>query len=1379
MQHFRFNNFFSGLSRQVLVWFMLIALVPIGVVSWVSFDRAQKALFEVTERYLVDVAVMQAQHIRSNFERLIVDLNNEAEQESNSHFLELLVEDFRGSGQDVHAYTRSFRWAILADEHTADLRTFWNAYGYHDILMVDLEGNVLFSFSQENDIGENLLTGSLANTRLAQAAEQALESGQTKFSDLERYAASGNQVAGFILSPLLDSIGEKIGLIVFQLSGDQLRQLEGNAPRFGNTGRRYLIGEDLKLRTSGALDEGRYSVLENKVRTENSQKWLKQHHNSKEVVHQIQQQAQLYQGPHGVPVVGVHTTLDFADVHWGLIVEIDAAEALAASNELGELIIMLIAMTAVLVLLIALPVTRSIVSPVVGISRALSLVGQGDLQQLQTRAKHELGLLVHGFNEMILNLQVSEQKSSNQYWKQEGANQLMDKMQGDQALTDLARNTITFLCHYLDAKIGAFYVVQGGHIKLSGSYAFRARKGFHNDFIMGEGMVGQAALEKQTLLFTDVPQDYFAAGSGLGEIVPDTIMVMPLLWNHKVVALLELGTMLQLNILQEQFLESMAPAIAVAVETSLSRDRTQELLLKTQEQSEKLQVREEKLRESNVSLESQAQDLRHSEERLRSSQVELEEKNEKMQVQQEELRVANEDLERKAGDLKQSRDQVGTKNRELEYAQQKLEERAMELSASSQYKSEFLANMSHELRTPLNSLLILSRLLADNKGGNLEAQQVEYAQTIYDSGSDLLNLINDILDLSKIESGKMELHIETIQLKDFVAGVQRKFLPVAENKQIHFEVDTEGAPQFWRSDMQKLEQVIKNLLSNALKFTTEGRVQLRISSVPAGQSLNASGLVPEQAIAFSVIDSGIGISAEKLGLIFDAFQQADGSTSRKYGGTGLGLSISRELTLILGGEIQIESQEGEGSCFTLYLPRELEQKESMKEEALKKELMQEERQSVDSAASRGGVEKLGRADVGIEAGVSPITSATFELDDDRSKLSPGDRSVLIIEDDSRFAAILADIARERGFKVLIAGDGESGLYLADYYQPSGIVLDIGLPGMDGWQVMDRLKDESNTRHIPVHFMSGNEQPEDALKHGAVGFLTKPVSIEQIESALGRIEHIIDRPVKRLLLVEDNLTQLQSIRELIGDDDVETSSAQSGEEALALLKADAFDCIVLDLGLPDIDGFELLETIRKQGNLEYIPVVIYTGRDLDAKERAILDRYAQSVIVKDVRSPERLLDDTTLFLHRVESKLSEEHQRTIRMLHDRESLFEGRKVLVVDDDMRNVFALSAALQEKQMEVLVANDGYEALDQLEQHPDTAIVLMDIMMPKMDGYEAMQKIREQTQFTALPIVALTAKAMKGDRKACIEAGANDYLAKPIETEKMLSMMRVWLYR
>jgi tubulin-specific chaperone A len=417
--------------------------------------------------------------------------------------------------------------------------------------------------------------------------------------------------------------------------------------------------------------------------------------------------------------------------------------------------------------------------------------------------------------------------------------------------------------------------------------------------------------------------------------------------------------------------------------------------------------------------------------------------------------------------------------------------------------------------------------------------------------------------------------------------------------------------------------------------------------------------------------------------------------------------------------------------------------------------------------------------VGIEAGVSPITSATFELDDDRSKLSPGDRSVLIIEDDSRFAAILADIARERGFKVLIAGDGESGLYLADYYQPSGIVLDIGLPGMDGWQVMDRLKDESNTRHIPVHFMSGNEQPEDALKHGAVGFLTKPVSIEQIESALGRIEHIIDRPVKRLLLVEDNLTQLQSIRELIGDDDVETSSAQSGEEALALLKADAFDCIVLDLGLPDIDGFELLETIRKQGNLEYIPVVIYTGRDLDAKERAILDRYAQSVIVKDVRSPERLLDDTTLFLHRVESKLSEEHQRTIRMLHDRESLFEGRKVLVVDDDMRNVFALSAALQEKQMEVLVANDGYEALDQLEQHPDTAIVLMDIMMPKMDGYEAMQKIREQTQFTALPIVALTAKAMKGDRKACIEAGANDYLAKPIETEKMLSMMRVWLYR
>ncbi len=604
MQPLRFLGFFSGLSRVVLLWFLFIALAPITLVSWLSYQNAQEGLFQDTQQHLLDLAELQVQNIRTNFERLMVDLGNEAERESNSHFLQLLVDDFRNSGQKAVDYTRSFRWAMLVDEHTADLRTFWNAYGYHDILMVDLDGNLLFNFTQESDLGQNLWSGELSNTHLARAAERALATGEASFSDLERYAPSHNKIVGFVMAPLLDGIGEKIGLIVFQLSRSQLHQLEGESPRFGKSGRRYLIGEDMRLRTSGALDE-RYPVLERKVLSDNTRKWHQMHIELKQKrVADEHREAYLYTGPYGESVIGVHASLNIADVHWGYIIEIDTAEALAASNRLAELTLALMALMALLVLLIALPVTRSIVRPIVEISSALEQVGQGNLQPLQIRARHELGALVGGFNEMIHYLQFSEQRTNSQHWKQEGANQLMDKMQGDQGLPELSRNTVTFLCNYLQAQIGAFYVVRSERIQLTGSYAFRARKGFHNEFGLGEGMVGQAALEQQTLLFSDVPQDYLAVGSGLGETTPSTISVIPLLWNSEVVALLELGTMAPLSELQEQFLEIVAPSIAVAIQTSLSRERTQELLVKTQAQSEKLRVREEELRESNTSLRS-------------------------------------------------------------------------------------------------------------------------------------------------------------------------------------------------------------------------------------------------------------------------------------------------------------------------------------------------------------------------------------------------------------------------------------------------------------------------------------------------------------------------------------------------------------------------------------------------------------------------------------------------------------------------------------------------------------------------------------------------------------------------------------------------------
>ncbi len=620
---------------------------------------------------------------------------------------------------------------------------------------------------------------------------------------------------------------------------------------------------------------------------------------------------------------------------------------------------------------------------------------------------------------------------------------------------------------------------------------------------------------------------------------------------------------------------------------------------------------------------------------MRDNQAQLEERNEQLQAQQEELRVSNEELEDKARELKASRDMVEDKNESLEQTRLELERKAEELAVSSKYKSEFLANMSHELCTPLNSLLILAKLLADNKDGNLTGKQVEFSRTIFESGGDLLTLINDILDLSKIESGKMEVHVEPVHLDDFIAQLERKFRPLAMNKGIGFEIQASQAPDQWCSDGQTLGQVIKNLLSNAVKFTDQGQVTLRIGPATTDTSLHTPGLSTDSALAIAVIDSGIGIPEEKCRTIFEAFQQADGSTSRKYGGTGLGLSISRELTKLLGGEIQIESKPGKGSTFTLYIPGEMVV--AAQDKAL--EIPVAPRLSNQPGEAIVGVEVI-PVESGGEGSAHPPASvpstaaapsipapASSEIPDDRQELKPGVRSILIIEDDIRFATILADTARERGFKVLVAEDGETGLHFADYYQPSGIMLDIGLPGMDGWQVIAHLKDNSKTRHIPVHFMSASDSPLDAMKQGAVGFLTKPVSMADMEQAFGRIESIIDRPVKRLLLVEDDPAQLKSLRELIGNSDVETMTAETGAEALDLLSKDEFDCIVLDLGLPDMDGLELLENLRNGESLRQVPVVVYTGKKLEPKECAALDQYAQSIIIKDVRSPERLLDDT--------------------------------------------------------------------------------------------------------------------------------------------------------
>lgn len=944
--------------------------------------------------------------------------------------------------------------------------------------------------------------------------------------------------------------------------------------------------------------------------------------------------------------------------------------------------------------------------------------------------------------------------NEDQIWLTSGQADLNDAMRGQQDETTLAKNIIRQLCQYLELPVGAVYIQQDDEtLHLVASYAYRERKHLANRFQLGEGVVGQAALEKEPILLNQIPADYLKVFSGLGEAAPRAILVSPFLYEKQLMGVVELATLTEFTPNQRQFLDRVMENIAIAFHTAQSHHRMQELLEATQQQTEELRVQEEELRATNEELTTQAQSLRESETRLKENQVELEATN----MQLAEQAAA---LEESSAALREKQAAVDQQNQELKTAQVALERKAAELALTSKYKSEFLANMSHELRTPLNSLLILSRMLADDNDQNLNQEQVEAAEIIFNAGNDLLTLINEILDLSKVEAGKLELQPEAVPLSELALTIKQQFIPIADKKKLDFQVNlTDDLPETICTDYQRVGQILKNLLSNAFKFTTAGQVCLTIARPELGQDLTRSGLHPPQSIAFQVADTGIGISADQQTIIFEAFQQADGSTSRKYGGTGLGLSICRELAAKLGGQINLHSTVGVGSIFTLYLPERLEA------QPVTEELLEE------SIVPR--METLP-----APVAVKPQPKIAPALSDDRDIIETTDRVLLAIEDDPHFAKILYKAAHQKEFKCLLAEDGETGLNLALTYQPTAIILDLKLPHMTGWEVLNRLKDNAETRHIPVHIMSVDDETLEAYRKGAIGYLTKPVSQTDLETAFQKIEKFTSNRIKSLLLVEDDAGLRQGIAKLLGGADVEIIEASSGQAAVTALQNQPYDCLILDLQLPDMSGFELLNRINDDSAIAKCPIIVYTGKALTKEENKQLTRYADSVIIKGVKSPERLLDETALFLHRVVADMPTDKQQTIKQLYDADTLLTGKTILVVDDDMRNSFALSKLLSDKGVQVEIAENGEEALKALTEHPEIDLVLMDIMMPVMDGYEAMKRIRGQRQFRDLPILALTAKAMKGDREKCIDAGANDYLSKPLDVERLFSMLRVWLY-
>jgi signal transduction histidine kinase/CheY-like chemotaxis protein len=824
------------------------------------------------------------------------------------------------------------------------------------------------------------------------------------------------------------------------------------------------------------------------------------------------------------------------------------------------------------------------------------------------------------------------------------------------------------------------------------------------------------------------------------------------LFEGEVKAVIELASFNRYNETYLTFLDQLAEGIGIVLNTIAATMRTEALLKQSQSLAEELKSQQEELKESNARLEEQAASLRASEELLKK--------------QQEELKQTNEELEEKARELTAQKAEVDIKNREIELAKLAVQERAEQLALTSKYKSEFLANMSHELRTPLNSLLILAEILAGNPDGNLTAKQVECAQTIFTSGSDLQVLINDILDMAKIESGTMAVDLGDVPFTELREYVERTFLPVAQEKRLTFTTElAAGLPKTIFTDARRLEQVLRNLLSNAMKFTELGRVSLKVEPVRSGWSTDHNVLGrAESVIAFVVSDTGIGIPADKLRLIFEPFQQADTGTSRKYGGTGLGLSISREIARLLGGEIQVTSTVGKGSTFTLYLPQEYPSSDSASPAPRAGRLS-------DDRASRKA------SDTADDAGPSALLPR--EVQDDRDVIQPGDRVLLIIENDPVFARILLDQARERGFKGLVVFGGKAGLELAREVRPDAITLDIRLPDMDGWKVLEHLKHDLNTRHIPAQIISVEEGWQRGLKLGAISFLKKPAAQQALAEAFAKIQNFVERRVKNLLVVESDEAHRNNVIELIGNGDVHSTGVATGTDALAALQAEPFDCMVLDLFLPDMSGFELIHKIRRKPQFRDLPIIIYSGKELTREEEAELNRLAEKSVIKDVRSPERLLDETALFLHRVEANLPEVKKRILRQIHETDPVLANRKILIVDDDLRNIFALTTILEHHGMQVLSAENGKSGFQILRTTPGIDIVLMDIMMPEMDGYETIRAIRATESLKALPIIALTAKAMRGDREKCIEAGASDYIAKPVNAGQLVSLLRVWLYR
>ena len=1425
----KWHHAFSPRKRlgvRLLIWFFVVSIIPIALIGIVGSMLSTKTGNSAALRTVTYSFDQELKMVNNYFRRIRQITQIQSRENEVISFMQTLNTVFAAG--DPATFVRSAEWKSLVSMQETYISRTREIIGFQDMLLADLNGNLLFSTMTRNDLGTNLISGKFAYSQLGKAFKRVHEVKKTIISEFNGYETSEGQSFFYILVPVIPQGDSAIGYLGVQYSTENLAQILQAGNDLGSSASAFFINADGKIRLSSELYKQTSGVANQPDAKVSS--WIN-YVKSRKFTQPFTDHVSLVKYPGGKEVlkyVSAVDELNSTGLPYALVQEIAPEDAFGYSALINFIMIGMLIVITILVFITAILVTRRILRPINQLSDWADRVVLGDLSEVEMEERaDEIGLLSDNFAQVVASFrevaEVNEAMSlgdftravrirsdkdrmgisanamlesfnnvvdqaeriskgdystdimprgekdtlgkalfemtrtlretsleiQSQDWLKTGMAEINILMSGEKSIADLTRDITRFLVRYLDGQIGLCYLFEEGMLKLVATYAFSDRKGNFSQLQLGEGLVGQAALEREIILFADVRENAPALNFGVDEKIPPYYILAPVVFDKTLIGVIQIGSVNQFTSLQRKYLEQAREPIAVGMNTAQSRSQVRMLLTQTQQQAEKLQVQQEELRQTNEELEEQTRALKSSEEALQS--------------QQEELRVINEELEERTKALEEQRDDVRRKNLELERARQEIEDKAEDLGKASKYKSEFLANMSHELRTPLNSIIVLSQLLSENKRANLTEKQIEFARTINSSGADLLELINEILDLSKIESGKIDIHPEHLSLKEFATQLEQLFRPIAEKKQLELKTVFEaGIPETIFVDSQRLQQILRNLLSNAIKFTEKGSVIIHIGRPAHNITFSRPSLRSDRSIAFSIIDTGIGIPQEKLGVIFEAFQQADGTTSRKFGGTGLGLTISRSFAALLEGEIFISSEVGNGSTFTLVLPDNF----SRKPEPTPPEKIQPA-----TPIAIPDAQPVVRPDKSKEKDCS--------YNDDREIIHKGDKVLLIIEDDPTFAGILYELANEKGFKCLISPNGECGLHFADFYSPSAIILDIGLPGIDGWEVMDRLKENPKTRHIPVHFISASEKTTDALKLGAIGFLTKPVNIESLNEAFNRIQEVISKKVKKLLVVEDDTIIQKSIVGLIGNGDVKTTVVSKGEEAYRLLESEHYDCMILDLGLEDMTGFELIQKMKNNREIAYIPIIIYTGRDLSKEEEEQLKSFADSIIIKGIRSPERLLAETTLFLHRVEANLPKEKQEILKMMYGKEDSFNGRTVLLVDDDSRNVFALASVLEEKGLLVHTAYNGRASLEQLKLHPEIDLVLMDVMMPEMDGFEAIGLIRKMPEFTKLPIIALTAKAMKEDREKCLEAGANDYLSKPVDSHKLLSLLRVWLYK